>query len=97
MIRWFHDGHADLLYALRTLHRSPGFAVVAILSLALGIGANTLVFSVVNALVLKPLPIAKPERMVFVQTPSVRLRGFVLFVIAFVLIHRARRQQRAVT
>ncbi len=67
MIRWFHDGHADLLYALRTLRRSPGFAVVAILSLALGIGANTLVFSVVNALVLKPLPIAKPERVVFVQ------------------------------
>jgi len=53
--------------------RRPGFAIVAILSLALGIGANTFVFSVVNALVLKPLPIDRPEQVVFVQTVR---RGF---------------------
>jgi predicted permease len=57
----------DLSYGLRLMRRDPGFTTVAILSLALGIGANTLVFSVVNALVLKPLPVAHPERVFFVQ------------------------------
>ena len=61
------DLRGDVMYALRTLRRAPGFAVVAILSLALGIGANALVFSVVNALVLEPLPVAEPERLMFVQ------------------------------
>ena len=61
------DLRGDLTYALRTLRRAPGFTVVAILSLALGIGANALVFSVVNALVLEPLPVAESERLMFVQ------------------------------
>jgi predicted permease len=66
-LRWFDDLGGDLRYAARTFRRSPGFAVVAIVSLALGIGANVLVFTVVDALVLAPLPIADPERVVFVQ------------------------------
>ncbi|HEY3455175.1 MAG TPA: ABC transporter permease [Bryobacteraceae bacterium] len=57
----------DLAYACRQLKKSPGFTVTAIVSLALGIGANTVVFSVLNALVLKPLPIAEPEHVVFVN------------------------------
>ena len=56
----------DVRFALRLLARRPGFAAAAILSLALGIGANTAIFSVVHAVVLKPLPYKAPERLVVV-------------------------------
>ena len=62
--RWLEDLARDLRYAYRSLKRTPGFAAIAVLSLALGIGANAAIFTLINAVMLRTLPVEEPQRLV---------------------------------
>jgi hypothetical protein len=62
--RWLEDLLQDLRYALRTLAQRPGFAAVTLCTLALGIGATTVMFTVINGVLLKPLSYPEPERLI---------------------------------
>ena len=65
----------DIRFGLRLLRRNPGFSICVILILALGIGANSAIFSVMNALLLRPLPFSNSQRLVTVMSSNPRVMG----------------------
>src|SRR5215470_4981748 len=66
-IAWIEDLWRDLRYAARTLRRTPSFTAVALVVMALGIGANTAIYSFLDSLLLRSLPVADPESLVIVS------------------------------
>ena len=65
---WLDDLARDVRHGLRTLRRTPVFTAVALLTLALGIGANTAIFSIVHGVILRPLDYPKPEQLMYLTT-----------------------------
>lgn len=76
MLHFIEEAARNIRYALRNLRKSPAFSLAAVASLALGIGINTFIFSVFDSLILRPLPIAEPARVTFIETANVGAVSF---------------------
>jgi len=72
MARWIESIGQDLRYAIRGLRKSPGFTLVVVLTLAIGIGATTAVFSIINGLLFRPLPYPDQDRLVSVAIVNLK-------------------------
>jgi predicted permease len=75
-VQWIDDMRSDLRHAVRTFQRNPGFTAVAILMLALGIGGATVMFTILNGVLLKPLPYPEPDRLVALQERTTEATRF---------------------
>ena len=88
----------DLRYGARMLWKKPGFTLIAVLTLALGIGANTAIFSVVNGVLLRPLPYKEPDRLVRVYSefPTMNLRKFWISVPEYLDIQKEAKSWESI-
>ena len=75
-MHWIQTTIQDVRYALRSLRKTPAFTLVAVLSLALGIGANTAIFSLIDSVLLSSIPVRDPQQLVFVRTNRVKVGNF---------------------
>src|SRR6266851_8179251 len=100
-VRWSEDLANDLGYAFRLLRRSPGFTTMAVVSLALGIGANTAIFTLIDAVMLRWLPVRSPNELVSVgdsSRPTALWEGVPMVdVLSYPLYQRLRDSNRAFT
>src|SRR6266851_7041659 len=100
-VRWSEDLANDLGYAFRLLRRSPGFTTMAVVTLALGIGANTAIFTLIDAVMLRSLPVRSPDELVSVgdaSRPTALWEGAPMVdVFSYPLYERLRDQNRVFT
>ena len=90
-LQLFETTMQDVRYAMRCLRQSPAFTMVAVLSLALGIGANTAIFSLIDSILLSSLPVKDPQQLVFVRTSTVKVG---LFNVSTTLLNRDVEQMQ---